>query len=148
MPQRRNSRGSFDLPVAANTAIDFFTPEGERRWVPGWNPIYPAGEPSETPGTVFITAHGHTQIVWVVHHIDRVECSAAYSRVTAGHHAGTVKVRCSDQAADRCTIGVDYDMTALTDSDPAVLEAYDEASFATMIEHWADGVTSILNSEN
>jgi hypothetical protein len=57
---RRRASGSFELPIPASAGIGFFTPEGERRWVPGWDPAYPSGEPSETPGTVFITEHGDT----------------------------------------------------------------------------------------
>jgi len=148
MIKRQTAHGEFVLPVSAVTAIGLFTPEGEREWVPGWNPTYPEGEPSETAGTVFITTHGHAQIAWVIHHIDRAEGSAAYSRVTAGHHAGTVTVRCTDHETDRCTVTVDYDMTALTDTNPAVLEAYNTESFAAMMEHWATTVTSILHPKN
>jgi hypothetical protein len=147
MSKRQTAHGEFVLPTSAANAIVFFTPEGERLWVPGWNPTYPQGEPSETPGTVFTTAHGHTQIVWVIHHIDRAAESAAYSRITAGHHAGTVKVRCTDLETDRCTVTVDYDMTSLTNN-AAVLDAYNNESFAAMMEDWATTVTSILGPEN
>ena len=35
-----------------------FTAEGERVWVPGWDPTYPAGD-ADSAGTVFLTsAHG------------------------------------------------------------------------------------------
>ena len=148
MIKRRSAHGEFILPVSAADAIGFFTPEGERDWVPGWNPIYPEGEASETPGTVFTTAHGHVQIVWVIHHIDRAEGSAAYSRITPGHHAGTVRVRCTDQESCRCAVTVDYEMTALTDGNPTALDAYDEASFETMMEQWATMVAGILSPEN
>jgi hypothetical protein len=144
MSKRRIAHGEFPLSVSAATAIGFFTPEGERRWVPGWDPTYPDGESSETPGTVFTTAHTNTQTIWVIHHIDRARGSAAYSRITAGHHAGTVKVRCTDQETDRCTVTVDYDMTALTGSDPAALDAFDEESFAAMMQQWAAMVTGNL----
>ncbi len=96
---KRVVSGKFELPVSAAEAIHFFTPEGERAWVPGWNPVYPAGEASELPGTVFTTdAHG-VETIWVVQKINRNDYSSAYSRVTPGHYAGTVKVQCEDQAA-------------------------------------------------
>ncbi len=148
MMTRRVTHGEFMLPVSASDAIGFFTPEGERDWVPGWDPLYPEGEPSEVPGTVFTTAHGHVQIVWVVHHIDRLECSASYSRITAGHHAGTVHIRCIDRPGSRCTVTVEYDMSALPGSDPGVLDAYDDESFSAMMDTWSTDVSLIIGPDN
>ena len=91
---RRVVSGHFELTVPAKEAIGFFTPEGEKDWVPGWNPTYPAGEPSEKPGTVFITDVGGMHTIWLIQEIDRSGCTAGYSRVTPNHHAGTVKISC------------------------------------------------------
>ena len=52
---KRVGEGQFELPIAAAEAINLFTPEGERAWAPGWSPEYPAGEASESTGTVFTT---------------------------------------------------------------------------------------------
>jgi hypothetical protein len=52
---RSRPSGSFELDLRASVAIDLFTPEGERDWVPGWDPAYPDGRASEEPGTVFST---------------------------------------------------------------------------------------------
>ena len=110
---RRTVSGEFDLAVSAAEAIGFFTPEGERGWVPGWNPVYPSGESSETPGTVFTTDAGGVDTIWVVMNIDRDGCSSAYSRVTPGHHAGTVQVQCQDRPEGGCVVTVTYDMSLL-----------------------------------
>ena len=75
---RRVVSGLFELNLPAHEAIRLFTPEGERDWVPGWNPTYPAGEQSETPGTVFITDHAGTETFWLVHMINNDECAVAY----------------------------------------------------------------------
>ncbi len=43
---------------------------GGRRWVPGWAPAFPAGEPPEGEpeheGTVFVTHAGGRPTIWVV----------------------------------------------------------------------------------
>jgi hypothetical protein len=31
--------GRFELPLAPAEALPHFSPEGERRWVPGWEPV-------------------------------------------------------------------------------------------------------------
>jgi hypothetical protein len=56
----RSVRCTGEVPVAQppEVAILQFTAEGERVWVPGWEPTYPAGD-ADSAGTVFLTsAHG------------------------------------------------------------------------------------------
>ncbi len=144
---RRQATGQFELPITAAEAIGFFTPEGERAWAPGWDPTYPAGEPTESPGTVFITAHGDAETVWVIEKIDRGAHTAAYSRITAGHHAGAVRVRCDDQTEGRCVVSVEYDMTALHPDHPQLLDAYNDDSFTAMMTKWATRVTAALHPD-
>ena len=141
---RRLVSGQFELSVPARQAIGFFTPEGEKEWVPGWDPAYPGGEPSETPGTVFTTDVGDVHTIWLVQTIDRSGCTAAYSRVTPGHHAGTVRVNCIDSPEGGCVVAVTYDMSLLPESDPTGLDAYDDASFKAMMSEWAEGVANTL----
>jgi hypothetical protein len=141
---RRTISGEFDLAVSAAEAIEFFTPEGERGWVPGWNPVYPSGESSETPGTVFTTDAGGVDTIWVVLNIDRDGCYSAYSRVTPGHHAGTVQVQCEDRPEGGCVVSVTYDMSLLPGADPTGLDAYDDESFTAMMRHWFEAVSRNL----
>ena len=143
---RRNVTGQFELPVTAAEAIGCFTPEGERTWVPGWDPIYPAGERTESPGTVFITADGDVETVWVIENIDRDAYVATYCRVTAGRHAGVVRVSCDDRPNDCCVVLVEYNMTTLRPDRPQVLDAYDDDAFFAMMNEWCARVTAILNT--
>ena len=141
---RRVASGGFELPVSAREAIDFFTPEGERTWVPGWNPMYPGSQPSESSGTVFRTDHNGVETIWLIQTLDRERCVAAYARVTPGHHAGTVSVRCDPGEHGNSVVSVTYDMTLLPGGDPSELDAYDDESFAAMMEHWASAVSRHL----
>jgi hypothetical protein len=141
---KRVASGHFDLPLSANAAIGFFTREGERDWVPGWNPVYPGGQSSETPGTVFTTDVGGVETIWLVHEIDRANCRAAYVRVTPNRHAGIVCVRCSDGLDGTCRVDVTYEMSLLPGADPNVLDAYRQDSFQAMLDEWAAAVTGIL----
>ena len=137
---RHRATGSFDLPIPAAEAISYFTPEGERDWAPGWDPIYPAGEVSETPGTVFITSHGDDQTIWTIHAIDRAACAAAYSRHNVDKWAGTVSVRCEDIGSQGCTVTVDYDTTVLPGGDLAILHHFDDEAYEEMMNHWSEAV--------
>lgn len=144
----RNNRqrigDGFELPLTARRAIELFTPEGERLWVPGWDPHYPDGEGGETDGTVF-TTHAHdVATVWVIIGIDRARPAAAYARVTPGWHAGTVRVGCTDEGPDRCRVQVDYDLTALSDEGARHLDAYRPAAFAEMMQEWRSAIMASL----
>ena len=141
---RRVVSGEFELKSSAADAIGLFTPEGERAWGPGWNPIYPSGEVSESSGTVFTTDVGGVVTIWLIQMIDRDECSAAYLRVTPGHHAGTVKVDCGDGADGNCVVSVTYDMSLLPGSDPAALDAYNDVSFQSTMNDWATRASQAL----
>ena len=141
---RRIVSGRFELGVTAGEAIAYFTPEGERSWAPGWSPAYPAGSPSEDPGTVFTTEHAGHETIWVIRDIDRVGCSAAYARVTPGLHAGEVRVGCRDVRDGSCVVSVTYDITLLTGADSELLQPYSEGNFAAMMDEWAHAVTKQL----
>ena len=85
--------GRFTVDVSPNRAIGLFTAEGERGWVDGWDPRYPAGgEDRDRVGTVFVTAGAEgADVVWVVTHVGELE--RRYAPSTRGT-VGTVEVRC------------------------------------------------------
>ena len=141
---RLQSSGEFDVALPAADAIGLFAPEGERAWVPGWDPAYPDGQPSEDPGTVFVTMSLGVETTWVVLEIDRPAATAAYARITPGHHAGVVRVGCTDAATGHSTVSVVYDMTLL-DTDPAELDAYTKGRFELMMQEWSDAVAAHLD---
>jgi hypothetical protein len=141
------SSGQFELPLSAAEAIWLFTPEGERKWVPGWNPTYPAGDPSEAPGTVFMTAAHGTETIWLILELDRSGRSATYGRLTPGHHAGMVRVQCLDTRPGHSTVSVSYDMTLLGDSATSGFGAYAPAPFADMMQDWSNRIGTYLQTQ-
>ena len=73
--------------------------------------------------------------------IDRTACIVGYARVSPGHHAGTVHVRCEDILDGECVVTVTYDMSLLPGSNPTGLDAYDDASFEAMMNHWSEALS-------
>lgn len=80
---RQQSSGRFEVALPASAAIDLFTPEGERSWVPGWDPVYATGAAGETAGTVFTTTVDGLATIWTIVQIDR-----GWSRYLQSCHAG------------------------------------------------------------
>jgi hypothetical protein len=132
---RHRLTGIVDVPLSPGDALALFTPAGEREWVPGWDPHFPAGEDT-SPGTAF-TTHG---TYWVV--ADRTPSSMRYARITPGVHAGTVEVRC-EPAGTATRAHVTYDLTAL--GDPTALDHF-AAAFPAMLEEWQRLIATALEA--
>jgi hypothetical protein len=123
--------GEVRVALPPERAIHSFTAEGERAWAPGWAPEYPAGD-EDAPGTVFTTAAGGVDTVWVI--LERTPLTAAYARVAPGRSAGTVSVALRPDGEDTVA-EVAYDLTAL---DPAAGEDLERfaAAFDDMLGEW------------
>jgi hypothetical protein len=127
------------VPLPLEEALRCFTPEGERAWVDGWDPVYPGGGPEgdgDAVDTVF-TTHG---TVWVV---DEAGLDVRrYARVTPGEDAGTVTVRCTPDG-EATAVEVTYALTALSEAGERRLEALAE-SYPAHIDGWARAIASAL----
>ena len=144
MPSRIECTGCVRVPLCPDAAIQYFTPEGERQWAPGWDPTYAAGAPAElAPGLVFETeAHG-ARTTWVVTHSGPREL--AYSRVMPGEQAGIVTVRCEPDG-DGTVAHVTYRLTALGPEAARRLVDF-EAAYPRLMRLWGELIGKALASE-
>lgn len=128
---------SISLPISADEAIEFFTPEGERTWVDGWAPryFYPAnGETIE--GMVFETGEGDELTYWTVVDLDLAACRVRYSRVTPGSRSTIVEVACQADGENTCQVDVGYTLTGLSEAGNAAIDAFIGDAYIRMIEEW------------
>lgn len=143
---------TFTLPAPLAAVFPLFTPAGERRWAPGWDPHFrhPATE-EPLPGAVFTTAADGHETIWVVLECDAAAGRARYARVTPGQRAGLVEVTCRQAplptqqavdatgpaAVDSTAVTVRYQLTALSPSGRVALASFaDEESYRQMIDGW------------
>jgi hypothetical protein len=133
-PFRAILHGTVRVGLPPHQAMHRFTPVGERGWVAGWDPVFPAGELGDgaAPGTVFITEGHGRRTLWVV--VERTEDLVRYARVTPDVWAGTVEVRC--RADGTGTVAeVVYDLTALGQAGRRELEAF-ARGYAGYLREW------------
>jgi len=135
--------GSFNLPSPPERTLEWFTPEGERLWVPGWEPetLHTPGADLNVEGAVFRTAATGEETLWIVLRLDRSAGIAEYARVTPGNRLpgnrlGTVHVRSTPSADGGTEVDVTYRLTALSEAGEAVLGALTEAAYAEMLADW------------
>jgi hypothetical protein len=129
--------GRVGVAAAPADAFRFFTPEGERLWVPGWEPEYlhPA-DGTLAEGLAFRTLHGGEMTLWLVSRCDRAAGAIEYVRVTPGSRMGTVSVQLSAAAGGDATVAaVGYRLTSLSPAGDRALEAF-AAGFTGMLAEW------------
>ena len=137
--------GTLALPIAPDEAFAYFTPEGERGWVPGWDPVAlhaPDGTLSRV-GAVFTTAHGGEETLWLVLDFDRDLRRARYARITPGSRLGTVEVRCRAHGTGT-EIEVTYALTSISAGGEAVLSALTEEAYLEMLSDWERKIRAVL----
>jgi hypothetical protein len=141
--------GHFTLPLRVESAVPLFTPEGERRWAgSSWDPGYPlpdAASDDSAPGTVFTTASDGGVATWIV--LERRDDGMSYARIAPSRIAGTISVRCAQDATPECTrVTVRYDVTSLGPDGVNFVEEL-EAGFDTFLDEWRLEILAALASE-
>src|SRR5688572_21215064 len=106
--------GCLRVPAPLAEALVLFTPEGERGWVPEWEPEYlhPLDGACVT-GLVFRTRHGGELTLWLVSQCDPESGAIDYVRITPDSRIGTVSIRCASIDGGTETT-ISYRLTALS----------------------------------
>lgn len=142
IPRHIERSGTVCVSAPLRDAFLLFTPEGERRWVPGWSPEYlHPRDGRQSPGAVFRTSADGEETIWLVAGLDPDTGVAEYVRITPGSRMGTVSIRAEAVTPSSTLVHVTYRLTALTPDGNRVLEAFD-AGFDAMMAEWASGVAS------
>lgn len=142
----RELNGSFTLPVPPAAAFEFFSPLGEKRWVPGWNPelLHPPGATWER-GLIFRTAEERGEAVWIVAHLDREKHEVEYYRVEAGRYVAKVAVRCRPRGGHDTEVSVSYLFVGLSDVGNRDITAMSPALFAEKMRRWHGWIEACLS---
>lgn len=146
-PLHISRKGVITVDLGAQDTLELFTPEGERRWVDGWQPeyLYRAGGGDEID-TVFRTRHGGEETLWIVLDHDLEEGTASYSRLTPGSRLGTVTVSVDGIDERSSWVEICYEMTGLSPAGNEALRALDAKAFRAMLDDWQQRIAGTLTS--
>jgi hypothetical protein len=139
--------GTVEVHLPPEQALDLFTAEGERRWVPDWQPRHvtpPDGAPVE--GGIFLTRDDDTEVIWRVQRFDRSAGLAEYLRVVPGNRVAVVTVRCTPAGASTRAV-VSYRITPLSAAGRDYAAGLDEAAYAAMMRTWQTLIEECLDAE-
>jgi hypothetical protein len=148
-PQQVIRTGGFDLACDADTAFPLFSPEGEREWVPGWNPIavYPETI-TFTANTVFRLGQGSEESVWTILEADSQSHRTEYVRIAPASHAARIRVRIEPVSPNRSHVIVSYAVTAFGEHTSTVLEPFSEGAYAQRMRDWQQQINECLEIRN
>jgi RimJ/RimL family protein N-acetyltransferase len=137
--------GDFPVPLPPEKALRLFSPEGERSWVVGWDPEYlHPNHASTAQGSVFRTAHGGEETLWMILAYDPSRGEAEYMRVSPGSRMGTVRVKCRGEGEGRTRVIVTYALTGLSLAGNAVLTDLTPEKYTLMLSGWRDRIAEFL----
>jgi hypothetical protein len=111
--RRVEKHGRFALRGSLTDVVPLFTAEGERRWVPGWEPRFPLFDHVHERGEVWTTAAAAGTTIWLT--ANRRPDGVLLARVTPDVAAGLVEVTCRQGSDGTVDVEVSYDVTALSD---------------------------------
>ena len=137
IPKASIFRGSIKLPTSPEIAFKLFSPEGERLWVPDWNPelIYPQGvEWAESQ--VFRTVEDSGDAIWVVSKLEPEECYVIYFRIEPTIYVAKVDVKVKPTSVEGSEVSVLYTFIGLSEKGNDEISLMTSSSFETKMERW------------
>jgi hypothetical protein len=139
--------GSFDLETAADKALLFFTPEGERAWVKGWNPE-PAYPPQASvafqTNAVFRVDEGIERSLWTILEANLQGHRAEYLYVVEGERVSRVRVEIEPIDLSHCRVRVRYVHTAISEKGAQFIVGMTEENFAQKMRDWQRTVSAAI----
>lgn len=129
--------GTVTVALPADEAFELFSPLGETRWVPEWNPelLHPPGAVWER-GQIFRTREMYGDAVWIVTALDPASRDVEYHRVEPGRYVARVRVRCDGLGARRTQVQVRYAFIGLSGEGNAEIARMTPAEFDEKMQRW------------
>jgi hypothetical protein len=137
--------GTVRIAAPPADAFRFFTPEGEKLWVAGWQPEYlHPWDGALQEGLTFRTRHGGEETLWLVSRLDGMT-AVDYVRVTPGSRLGTVSVRFAASGAAASDVGVTYRLTSLAPAADATVETF-ARRFPEYLATWERSINALVGA--
>jgi hypothetical protein len=135
---RHRLTGRIHVSLPPDRAFRLFTARGERDWVDGWHPTFPAGADDDAEaGTAFVTAgHGCTT-TWMVADSEPGR-RLRYVRIIPGVNVAMVTVSLAPDG-DGSEVTVSYDLTALAPGADRQLDEF-AAGYPAYLRSWQDAI--------
>jgi hypothetical protein len=129
--------GGFTVAAPIDEVFELFSPLGETRWVPGWDPelIHPAGVAWER-GLIFRTREETGDAVWIVTALDRTARDVEYYRVEPGRYVARIRVRCTPLGERQTQVATAYTFIGLSPAGNVEIAHMSAAAYDDKMKRW------------
>src|SRR5262249_687914 len=131
-----------------DTVFELFSPLGEKRWVPEWDPelLYPPGV-SWASGLIFRTKEQRGEVVWIVTLLERDKHDVEYFRTEAHRYAAKVRVQCRPRGPANTEVTVTYTYVGLSESGNREIAAMSDADYQAKMKRWRKWIADSLSAK-
>jgi hypothetical protein len=138
-------KGTFVVKGPIDRVFSLFSPDGEKEWVPGWNPemLFPP-EATWGEGLVFRTREESGPATWVVNRFDPASHHVVYHRLEPEHYVARVEVTCRAKTNTTTDATVQYTFTPLTATGAAAIAAMTDESYKQKMARWQQWIDQAL----
>ncbi len=139
--------GELAVALPVDRAFELFSPLGEKRWVPGWDPelLHPPGV-SWARGQIFRTREETGDAVWIVTAHDRGAHDVEYHRVESHRYVARVRVCCSAEDPLRTRVTVSYAFVGLSPDGNAEIARMTASDHAAKMERWERWIAGVVET--
>jgi hypothetical protein len=133
----REFEGGLTVEGPLHQVFPLFSPEGERAWVPGWDPELL--HPRDTPwaeGQIFRTREERGEAIWIVTRLQRSDYRVEYHRVEPGRYVARVRVACADAGAGVTVVLTSYAFLGLSEAGNQDIASMTEEDYAQKMRRW------------
>lgn len=145
IPKSTLLQGAINLNGAIDEVFKLFSPQGEKLWVPGWEPelLHPPGVDWQE-GMIFRTTEEFGPAIWTVLRLDHLHHEARYFRSEVNRYVALVEVRCR-VASNRATQAiVTYEFIGLSEKGNAEIEAMTQVDYQGKMARWTKWINEYL----
>ena len=144
-PRLAAFQGTVTIPAGASQAFPLFSPEGERAWVPGWNPeILAPRDGAWGEGQIFRTMEESGEATWVVSAMDKKRRRVVYFRVEPARYVAKVEVEVKSRSGGGSEARVVYTFVGLTEKGNADIEAMRATDYEAKMARWSGWIADSL----
>ena len=128
---------TMDFPIAR--LFPLFSPEGEKKWVPGWDYENVMGTTELCEDYVFTTRthdHGTADAVWIVKRYEPASHFVQFYKIEPQSKVGIVTVKCTELDVSRTKIQVTYHYRALSPQGETFVAGFDTNAYDEFMDEW------------
>ena len=122
--------GSLELDIEPKKALHLFTAEGERPWVPDWNPAILKGT-GYNAGDVFSAPLGTFYVVKF-----DVDSQSLFYTYVSPIEASSIEINIDENSNGGSIVNVTWKSTSLTEQNDATIKAFNQKAMAERMAAW------------